>query len=71
MDVEAPLLPEWDRHRKRVFRRYISRMTEAKTYANERNLQVIQVIPAYYDDVSTALFDRFLEDCCDEVSIMN
>lgn len=71
VDVEVHLLPEWDRHRKRVFRKYISRMAQAKIYANARNLQVIQVIPAYYDDVSTALFDRFLEDCCDEVSIMN
>lgn len=71
LDVEAHGLPEWKTDKKAVFRKYLSRMTEAKEYANERGLKVVQVIPTYYDNVSKTLFKRFLSYCCDEVSVMN
>ncbi len=71
LDVEIHVLPEWKTDKKAVFKKYINRMAEARDYAHERNLKVIQVIPTYYDNVSKTLFDKFLENCCDEITIMN
>ena len=71
LDVESHLLPEWKNNKTKVFKKYINVMSEAKEYANERNLKVIQVIPTYYDNVNKTLFNKFLEKCCDEISIMN
>lgn len=71
LDVEAHLLPEWDKSEKKVFKEYISVMKDAKEYASEKGLGVIAVIPTYYDEVSSKLFEEFLEECCDEISVMN
>lgn len=71
LDVEVHLLEEWDEDQIACFEQYITVMKEAKEMANSYGLQVIQVIPTRYDDVDQELFLRFLQECCDELSIMN
>lgn len=71
LDVEVHLLPDFKSHKKKLFKKYIEVMCEAKSYAHEKDLKVIQVIPTFYDDISDKLFETFINDCCDEISIMN
>ena len=71
LDVEVHLLADFKSHKKKLFKKYIEVMCEAKTYASENDLKVIQVIPTFYDDINDKLFDTFMTDCCDEISIMN
>ena len=71
LDVEAHSLPGWKKNSKKLFRSYIELMKDAKSYANERNLRMIQIIPTFYDTVDEELFREFLLNCCDELSIMN
>lgn len=71
LDVEVHLLPDFKSHKKKLFKKYIEVMCEAKSYAHEKDLKVIQVIPTFYDDINEKLFSTFVSDCCDEISIMN
>ena len=71
LDVEGHTLDEWQDEPKKIFRQYIQLMKEAREYANERDLAVIQVIPTFLDEVDSGLFEAFLLDCCDELSVMN
>lgn len=71
LDVEVHQLPDFKSHKKKLFKKYIEVMREAKIYASEHDLKVIQVIPTFYDDISDKLFETFINDCCDEISIMN
>ncbi len=71
IDVEVHNLPEWNENPKTVFANYVEFMKHIKKYANAKGIKVIQVIPTFYDDVDKALFDTFLTECCDELSIMN
>ena len=71
LDVEVHQLPDFKSHKKKLFKKYIEVMREAKIYASEHDLKVIQVIPTFYDDISDKLFETFINDCFDEISIMN
>lgn len=71
IDVEAHILPEWENDSQGVFAEYVELMKHLKDYANANGVKVIQVIPTTYDDVDKDLFDVFLRECCDEISIMN
>ena len=71
LDVEVHQLPDFKSHKKKLFKKYIEVMREAKIYASEHDLKVIQVIPTFYDDISDKLFETCINDCCDEISIMN
>lgn len=71
LDVECHTLPEWSEDKKQVFYDYLELMKEAKEYANKRKLKVIQVIPTFFDAVDETLFEVYLLNCCDELSVMN
>ncbi len=71
IDVEAHTLPEWENDSRGVFAEYVELMKHLKNYANANGVKVIQVIPAIYDDVDKELFDVFIQECCDEISVMN
>jgi len=71
LDVKVHTLEEWQENPKVLFGKYVDLMKQAKDYANAKGLQVIQIIPAYYDEIDQELFTWFLRNCCDELSIMN
>ena len=71
LDMEAHSLQEWQQNPKESFKKYIELMKQAKEYSNERGLKVIQVIPTTLDEIDSELFETFLTECCDELSIMN
>lgn len=71
LDVECHALPGWQEDPKGIFAAYVQLMREAKQYAGAHDLGVIQVIPTFYDDVDSELFETFLQECCDEISVMN
>lgn len=71
LDVEVHRMEGWSEHKKELFGQYIEVMREAKEAANACGLQVIQIIPTRYDNVDRELFLTFLQECCDELSVMN
>lgn len=71
LDIEAHSLKQWQKNPNALFQKFTELMKQAKEYANQHNLKVIQVIPTYLDDIDTELFTTFLLECCDELSIMN
>ena len=71
VDVEVHTLPEWKNDAVSVFGVYVELMKHIKDYANKSGIKVIQVIPTTYDKVNKELFEVFLRECCDEISVMN
>lgn len=71
LDVEVHRVDGWNENKVELFEQYIAVMKEAKKEANSYGLEVIQIIPTRYDDVDKKMFQEFLQECCDEISIMN
>lgn len=71
VDVEVHNLQEWQNDPVGVLAKYVTFAEQLKLYANANAIEVIQVIPAYYDEIDSALFDLFMQKCCDELSLMN
>lgn len=71
LDVESYTFDEWSAQPEEYFALYVEKMGDAYQYAHEQGLTVVQVIPTHLDTVSRELFEKFVRDCCDELSIMN
>ena len=71
IDVETYTLDEWSRSPKTYFADYIKNMRSLYDYAHGRGFSVIQIIPVHFDRIDAALFRGFVEQCCDELSLMN
>ena len=71
LDVESYTLSSFKKDPAAGFGAYIWCMEEAYQYARQRDLQVVQIIPATLDAIDRGQFEDFLQRCCDEVSIMN
>lgn len=71
LDVEVHSLPGFWEESTKLFSKYIDVMREAKEYAASHELKVIQIVPTFYEEVDKELFDTFVLECCDELSIMN
>lgn len=71
LDVESYTLPAFKKDPAAGFAAYAECMEEARRYAHERGLRVVQIIPTTLDTIDQERFQWFLEHCCDEISIMN
>lgn len=71
LDVETYTTNEWKSDRIASFSAYINNMQAIYLYANAAGLEVIQIIPVFYDTIDENLFRYFLKTCCDEVALMN
>lgn len=71
LDVEVHALASFQKDMKGEFSRYVDLMREAYQYASERGLMVVQVIPTMFDKIDAVKFEWFIQNCCDEISVMN
>lgn len=71
LDVETYTYEEWNNKPRRYFKAYVSSMHEIYSYAHEAGLEVVQIIPTFYDTIDEELFRKLITDCCDEISMMN
>ncbi|MDO4482048.1 MAG: hypothetical protein Q4C14_04890 [Bacillota bacterium] len=71
LDVETFTYSAWKSDKTGYFKNYIRNMQEIYSHAREAGLEVVQVIPAYFDSIDEELFRVFVETCCDEISVMN
>lgn len=71
LDVEVHALPGFWDNPEIMFLKYIDVMKKAKEYAALHELKVIQVIPVSFDEIDKELFEKFVLECCDELSVMN
>lgn len=71
LDVESYTLRSFRKDPAAGFAAYTASMREAYQYAHERGLRVIQVIPTLLDNIDRRRFEWFVQNCCDEITIMN
>jgi hypothetical protein len=71
LDVESYTLSSFKADPAAGFAAYAQCMEEAYQYAHQRDLWVVQVIPATLDTIDREQFEWFAAHCCDELSIMN
>lgn len=71
LDVEGYTTSQWKEDPERWFLTYLDLMKEAREYAHQKGLTVVQVISDELDAIDRKTFERFIKDCCDEVSVMN
>ena len=71
LDVEVHTQPVWQEDAQAAFAAYVEQMEALYQYAHSAGLEVVQVIPVFYDRTDEDLFRYFVEHCCDELSIMN
>lgn len=71
LDVEVHTVAGWKQNQNAYFEEYVELMREAKQYAEQNGIGVIQVIPTMFDIVNQELFAEFLQECCDEITVMN
>lgn len=71
LDVESYTLGAWKENPVESFALFTKQMTSVREYAAERGFKVIQVIPETYDLIDRDIFESFIKDCCDGISVMN
>lgn len=71
LDIETYTYSSWKDSPQTYFTAYVDKMAEIYSYAHAKGMDVIQVIPTHFDDISASQFRRFLTTCCDEISLMN
>ena len=71
LDVEVYTQSVWKDDPQAAFAAYVSQMEALYQYAHSAGLEVVQVIPVFYDQIDGDLLAYFVEHCCDELSIMN
>lgn len=71
LDVESHTLDSFKKDMQKGFAAYVDLMRDAYLYAHERGLSVVQVIPTMFDKIDSAKFEWFIQNCCDELSVMN
>lgn len=71
LDVESHTLDSFKMDMVKGFDDYVKLMREAYLYARERGLSVIQVVPAMFDKINAEKLEWFIQNCCDELSVMN
>lgn len=71
LDVEVHTVAGWKKNQNTYFENYVELMREAKQYAEQSRIGVIQIIPTMFDTVNQELFAEFLRECCDEIAVMN
>ena len=71
LDVEAYTLTAWNDDPETYFALFVEQMEKAYQYAHKQGFSVVQVIPAHLDTIDRELFERFVQNCCDEISVMN
>lgn len=71
LDVEGYTTSQWKEDPETWFLTYLDLMKEVREYAHQKDLTVVQVIPDELDAIDQKTFERFIKDCCDEVSVMN
>ncbi len=71
LDVESHTMESFQEDMTKGFSSYVELMREAYLYAHERGLSVVQVIPTMFDIIDIDKFEWFIQNCCDELSVMN
>lgn len=71
LDVEGYTTSQWKEDPETWFLTYLDLMKEVREYAHQKDLTVVQVIPDELDAIDQEIFERFIRECCDEVSVMN
>ncbi len=71
LDVETYTYEAWEDDPEESFALYVEQMADAYQYAHKKGFSVIQVIPEHLDTISRDLFEEFVRNCCDEISVMN
>ncbi len=71
VDVEPYLTDQWDADENWVLEQYVSCMTAARQYAQERKLALLACIPYWYDNDHADMLSRLVQTGCDGVAVMN
>lgn len=71
LDVESYTASKWKDDPESWFLAFLEMMKEVREYAHQKDLTVVQVIPEELDAIDQKIFERFIKECCDEVSVMN